>query len=89
MKIKSTADDFESSRPNRFACRVEPTATADHTSVVTLGLLGTSTSHLHPNGTVCFGDANVNVVTEGGFIGYGVTVAVSKIEGSRIVVREV
>ena len=52
MKTKrKTDDDFDDAapRPNRFASSMEPARTAtDDTATLVPGLIGTSTSHLHP-----------------------------------------
>jgi membrane-bound serine protease (ClpP class) len=54
-----------------------------------LGAVGTSATMLRPAGMAQFGDAYVDVVTEGSFIPAGVRVQVVEIEGHRVVVKEV
>lgn len=53
-----------------------------------LGMEGTTLTILRPAGTVIFKDERVDVVSEGGFIDQDVRVKVIKVEGARIVVRE-
>lgn len=54
-----------------------------------LGAVGTAVTVLRPAGTVRFGDAFVDVVTDGGFIPAGARVQAIEVEGTRIVVKEV
>jgi hypothetical protein len=54
-----------------------------------LGAIGTSNTSLRPAGVVRFGDAFVDVVSDGGFITAGTRVQVIAVEGTRIVVKEV
>ena len=54
-----------------------------------LGAIGEAATTLRPAGIARFGDAFVDVVTEGSFITAGVRVQVIEIEGQRIVVKEV
>jgi membrane-bound ClpP family serine protease len=54
-----------------------------------LGAIGVATTVLRPAGTVQFGDAFVDVVSDGGFIAPGTRVQVIEVEGTRIVVKEV
>jgi membrane-bound serine protease (ClpP class) len=53
-----------------------------------LGLEGVALTTLRPSGTAIIADERLDVVTEGGFISQGQRVKVVKVEGSRIVVRE-
>jgi hypothetical protein len=54
-----------------------------------LGAVGTAATMLRPAGMARFGDAYVDVVTEGGYVSAGTRVQVIEIEGNRIVVKEV
>jgi membrane-bound serine protease (ClpP class) len=54
-----------------------------------LGAVGTAATMLRPAGMARFGDAYVDVVTEGGFVPAGARVQVVEIEGHRVVVKEV
>jgi membrane-bound serine protease (ClpP class) len=53
-----------------------------------LGLEGVAITTLRPSGTAIIGEERLDVVTEGGYITKGQKVKVVKVEGSRIVVRE-
>jgi membrane-bound serine protease (ClpP class) len=53
-----------------------------------LGLEGVAFTTLRPSGTAIIADERLDVVTEGSFISQGQRVKVVKVEGSRIVVRE-
>jgi membrane-bound ClpP family serine protease len=57
--------------------------------VALLGAVGTAATVLRPAGMARFGDAYVDVVTEGGFVPAGARVQVIEIEGTRVVVKEV
>jgi membrane-bound serine protease (ClpP class) len=52
-----------------------------------LGQLGVAESDLRPSGVARFGDARVDVVSEGGYVAAGTAVRVLEVEGGRIVVR--
>ncbi|MFC3344069.1 NfeD family protein [Paenibacillus abyssi] len=54
-----------------------------------LGKLGITLTPLRPSGTIEIGDERVDVVTSGEFVGNGKQVKVIKVEGTRVVVREV
>lgn len=54
-----------------------------------LGVEGKALTDLRPSGTVLIKEEHVDVVTEGSFIVKGTTVKVIKVEGPRIVVREI
>jgi membrane-bound ClpP family serine protease len=54
-----------------------------------LGQVGTATSVLRPAGNAKFGDAYVDVVTEGEYIEAGTPIQVIEVEGTRIVVKKV
>jgi membrane-bound serine protease (ClpP class) len=54
-----------------------------------LGTVGTSATALRPAGMALFGDAYVDVVSEGNYIPAGARVQVIEIEGNRVVVKEV
>lgn len=54
-----------------------------------LGAVGTSATMLRPSGMAKFGDAYVDVVSEGGYVPAGARVQVVEIEGHRVVVKEV
>lgn len=54
-----------------------------------LGVEGKALTDLRPSGTVLIHDERVDVVSEGSFIVKGTNVKVIKVEGSRIVVREI
>jgi membrane-bound ClpP family serine protease len=54
-----------------------------------LGMEGISLTILRPAGTVIINNERVDVVTEGGFIEQNTAVRVIKVEGARIIVREV
>jgi membrane-bound serine protease (ClpP class) len=53
-----------------------------------LGAIGSTTTPLRPAGVVRFGDAFVDVVSDGGFIPAESRVQVIAVEGTRIVVKE-
>lgn len=53
-----------------------------------IGKQGISLTPLRPAGTVVIDDERIDVVTEGGYVDAGKTVEIIKVEGSRIVVRE-
>lgn len=53
-----------------------------------LGLTGTALTDLRPSGTVLIDEERIDVVSEGSFILKGTQVKFIKVEGSRIVVRE-
>ncbi|SER18018.1 membrane-bound serine protease (ClpP class) [Gracilibacillus ureilyticus] len=50
---------------------------------------GVTVTPLRPSGTAEFGSERLDVVSEGGFIGVNQPVTIIKVEGSRIVVREI
>ncbi|WP_411953477.1 NfeD family protein [Alkalibacillus sp. S2W] len=50
---------------------------------------GTALTFLRPSGTAIFGDERLDVVTEGQFIDRNKPIKIVKVEGSRIVVREI
>lgn len=54
-----------------------------------LGASGVSITPLRPAGTALVGDERVDVVTEGSFISAGAPVSVIKVEGGRVVVKEI
>ena len=54
-----------------------------------LGAVGTSATALRPAGMAQFGEAYIDVVSEGNYIPAGVRVQVVEIEGNRVVVKEV
>lgn len=54
-----------------------------------LGSVGEAITMLRPAGTAVFHNERVDVVSEGGFIDQGAKIKVIKVEGVRIVVREV
>lgn len=54
-----------------------------------LGLEGKALTDLRPSGTLLINEERVDVVSEGSFIGKGTSVKVVKVEGPRIVVREI
>ena len=54
-----------------------------------IGRVGITVTPLRPSGTVKVDDERLDVVAEGGFIEKDIDVKVIKVEGSRIVVREV
>jgi len=58
-------------------------------NVALLGVIGVAATTLRPAGIARFGDAFVDVVTEGGYIPAGSRVQVIEIEGNRVVVKEV
>lgn len=53
-----------------------------------IGATGISLTPLRPAGTASLNGERVDVVTEGNFIGSGVSVSVVKVEGGRVVVKE-
>ncbi|WP_379138253.1 nodulation protein NfeD [Paenibacillus sp. sgz500958] len=57
--------------------------------IMLIGGKGTSITPLRPSGTAIIEGERVDVVTEGGFIAANLSVIVVKVEGSRIVVKEV
>lgn len=54
-----------------------------------IGKLGKSMTPLRPAGTVVLDQERIDVVTEGSYVDAGKTVEIIKVEGSRIVVREI
>ena len=62
---------------------------SSHRLGVQKGDSGTAESSLRPAGKVRFGEAYVDVVTDGGFVDQGRQVRVIEIRGNRIVVREI
>jgi membrane-bound serine protease (ClpP class) len=60
-------------------------ASLDHRHL--LGTAGTALSYLRPAGVAMFGDARVDVLTEGDFVPAGTPVRVTRVEGARIFVR--
>lgn len=54
-----------------------------------IGMEGITLTQLRPAGTAVFGDERLDVVSEGRFVGKDVKVKIVKVEGSRIVVREI
>jgi membrane-bound ClpP family serine protease len=54
-----------------------------------LGTMGVAATALRPAGMARFGEAYVDVVTEGNYVAEGARVQVIEIEGNRIVVKEV
>ncbi|PLS01196.1 NfeD family protein [Neobacillus cucumis] len=54
-----------------------------------LGLEGRTLTILRPAGTIIINNERVDAVSEGGFIGKNASVKVIKVEGARIVVREI
>ncbi|MCC6554443.1 MAG: nodulation protein NfeD [Polyangiaceae bacterium] len=55
---------------------------------VRAGDRGVSTSPLRPAGVARFGEARVDVVSEGGYVEAGEPIEVIRVEGSRVVVRQ-
>lgn len=53
-----------------------------------IGIMGIALTDLRPSGTVLVDDERIDVVSEGSFIAKGTKVKFIKVEGSRIVVRE-
>lgn len=53
-----------------------------------IGLHGQTVTPLRPSGTAVFDDERIDVVTEGGFIDKSQPIRVVKVEGVRVVVRE-
>ncbi|PJN90839.1 NfeD family protein [Bacillus sp. mrc49] len=54
-----------------------------------LGVKGKALTDLRPSGTALINDERVDVVTEGSFISKGSSLTIVKVEGSRVVVREI
>ncbi len=54
-----------------------------------IGMEGVSLTPLRPSGTGMFADEKIDVVSEGSFIEEGKTIKVTKVEGMRVVVREI
>jgi membrane-bound serine protease (ClpP class) len=54
-----------------------------------VGTRGTTTTQLTFSGKARFGDVLVDVIADGEVIGRGATVEVVKVQGSRVLVREV
>lgn len=53
-----------------------------------IGQSAFTATELRPSGTIIFGDERIDAVSEGRYIGRGKNVKIIKVEGSRIVVRE-
>lgn len=62
---------------------------ADAGPAITVGLEGTAQTNLHPSGIALFNGKRTDVVSEAGYLNAGRPVRVVKVEGNRIVVREV
>ncbi|MCR8850639.1 nodulation protein NfeD [Rossellomorea sp. SC111] len=54
-----------------------------------IGMVGVTKTPLRPSGTVIVEEERIDAVTEGGFIKAGEKVKIVKVEGSRIVVRDI
>ncbi|MFD1363014.1 NfeD family protein [Lentibacillus salinarum] len=54
-----------------------------------IGMEGRTLTPLRPSGSALFGDERLDVVTEGGFIGKDQPVKVVRVEGVRVVVRDI
>ena len=67
--------------------RASGTVEAEEASLV--GTRGTALSRLRPAGRAEFGGKILDVVTEGGFLEAGTPLVVSRVEGNRVVVRNV
>ncbi|MHC1768825.1 MAG: NfeD family protein [Verrucomicrobiia bacterium] len=77
---------------SRFARRFISTSATGDLGVAKPALLhctGVAITQLRPSGAAIFGGKRVDVVTEGGLIDRGAPVKVMKVEGARVVVREV
>lgn len=61
----------------------------DHEMEALIGKEGVTASVLRPAGIAEFDGVRLNVVTEGSFVSKGVRVCVSRVEGTRIVVKEI
>ncbi|WP_235318375.1 NfeD family protein [Planococcus sp. CAU13] len=53
-----------------------------------IGQIAETATELRPSGTIVLGDERIDAVSEGRYIGRGKNVKIIKVEGSRIVVRE-
>lgn len=53
-----------------------------------IGQIASTATELRPSGTIILGDERIDAVSEGRYIGRGKDVKIIKVEGSRIVVRE-
>lgn len=53
-----------------------------------IGQMAVTATELRPSGTIIFGDERIDAVSEGRYIGRAKDVKIIKVEGSRIVVRE-
>lgn len=53
-----------------------------------VGQMAVTATELRPSGTIVYGDERIDAVSEGRYIGRGKDVKIIKVEGSRIVVRE-
>ncbi|MDP4096989.1 nodulation protein NfeD [Paenibacillus sp. P96] len=77
---------------NKFILKESLTTDQGYSSVMSkdrlLGMQGTSLTPLRPAGTVLIEGERIDVVTEGGFIESNKPVSVIKVEGGRIVVKE-
>lgn len=79
LVLQSTlASNVRPSGPSTFV-------SADETRFV--GQVGVAESDLRPIGIARFGDARIDVVSEGGYVRAGTRVRVREVEGGRIVVR--
>lgn len=54
-----------------------------------IGMEGVALTPLRPSGTGSFGDEYIDIVSEGSFIDKGKKIKITKVEGMRIVVREI
>lgn len=64
-------------------------ASAPEADRARIGLRGTTVTPLHPSGLAHLGDERVDVVSEGEFIDSGKSIEVVRVDGNRVVVREV
>jgi membrane-bound serine protease (ClpP class) len=62
---------------------------SSHSKIELVGKSGLTVTPLRPSGTVLIDGERVDAVTEGGFIPSQKEIVVVKVEGNRIVVREV
>jgi len=67
----------------------KPLAAGSHAYSVSVGDWGVAESPLRPAGKAVFGEAYVDVVTDGSFVEAGRQVRVIKVSGNHIVVREI
>ena len=87
VSIKSAANG-KLSRSALFLKETVPSVEHEETEAL-LGKTGETTTVLNPVGFAEFDGVRLNVITEGGYLAKGVPVKVEKVDGAKIIVREI